>query len=161
MCTRRSSSAPGTRLLKMVMQPSLKTRVRVTIWLFVMHRIVWGIPKEPLKAPLIRIVVGDLELTWQCHWVNFIPLLLIEFTFHYGPLWQAKWLHHSRGTDCYLARITNYWLSTSSRSAYTLFMHRTAAQRDGAFKESESLPIFCLRSTTWLYSVHEMAVLLS
>ena len=67
----------------------------------------------------------------------------------YLSLWASMaaqiWLHHSRSTDCYLARVTNYWLPTSSRSAYTLFMHRTAAWRDGAFKESESLPIILFK----------------
>ena len=38
----------------------------------------------------------------------------INFTFHYGPLWQPVRLHHSRSANCYPAHTTNYQLPTSS-----------------------------------------------
>ena len=44
--------------------------------------------------------------------VSYPKLLVpINFTFHYGPVWQSVWLCHSHSTDCYCTHISDYQIA--------------------------------------------------
>ena len=64
--------------------------------------------------------MGFVQSKWELS-ISQALFVSMDFTFHFGPLWQPVRLHHSRSTNCCLAHVTNLLASNFVTSYLTRY----------------------------------------
>ena len=97
------------------MKVEIKTAFICSEWTHSVDTTRWVLDGQPWQLSLPN--PSQIKKTYGCpsrthlqvstEWVRLKQmrnLLVINFTFHYGPPWQPVWLHHLCSTNLYLAR---------------------------------------------------------